>query len=165
MKKLTALLATAFAAVSLSATAFAANMISADEALAIAQKQVPAGSTHIMTKAETVKQNPHYDVKFYDNATHTEYEVEVLQNNGAIKEFSMDAKASVGSNKITLSTADVQALVQKEFPNAVFQKIELSSDNGLYEYEVEFTAPGVRGEMTFNPESGLLLEKELKYQF
>ena len=165
MKKLNALFAVAFAAVSLSATAFAANMISAEEALAIAQKQVPANSTHVMTKAETMKPNPHYDVKFYDNATHTEYEVEVLQNNGAIKEFSMDAKASVGSSTIALSTANIQAIVQREFPNAVFQKIELSNDNGLYEYEVEFTAPGVRGEMSFNPESGLLLEKELKYQF
>lgn len=164
MKKLSAVLATAFAAVSLSATAFAATMINADEALAIAKKEVPAGASHVSTTMEAVKYNPHYDVRFYDGTTHTEYEVEVLQN-GAIKEFSMDAKAAFGSSKVVLSVSDVQALVQKDYPAAVFQKIDLDNDNGLYEYEVKFTAPGVRGEMNLNPETGAVLEKELKYQF
>lgn len=164
MKKLSAVLATAFTAVSLSATAFATTMINADEARAIAQKEVPAGASHVATTLEAIKYNPHYDVKFYDSATHTEYEVEVLQN-GAIKEFSMDAKAAFGSSKVVLSVNDVQVLVQKDYPAAVFQKIELDNDNGLYEYEVEFTAPGVRGEMNINPETGAVMEKELKYQF
>lgn len=164
MKKLSAVLATAFAAVSLSATAFAATVINADEALAIAKKEVPSGASHVSTTMEAVKYNPHYDVRFYDSTSHTEYEVEVLQN-GAIKEFSMDAKAAFGSSKVVLSVSDVQALVQKDYPAAVFQKIDLDNDNGLYEYEVKFTAPGVRGEMNLNPETGAVLEKELKYQF
>lgn len=163
MKKMTALVTAAFATMAFSATAFAA--INADEARAIAAKEVPASSTHIMTKAEMHKLTPYFEVKFYDNATNTEYEIDVLQSNGVIKEYSMDAKTMMGSSKIVLSSADVQNLILKEYPQAVFSKIELDRDNGLYEYEVKFTAPGVRGEYTINPETGVVFEKELKYQF
>lgn len=163
MKKMTTLITAGLATLAFSATAFAA--ISADEARAIAAKEVPASSTHIMTKAEMHKLTPYFEVKFYDNATNTEYEIDVLQNNGAIKEYSMDAKTMMGSSKIVLSSSDIQNLILKEYPQAVFSKIELDRDNGLYEYEVKFTAPGVRGEYTINPETGVIFEKELKYQF
>lgn len=165
MKKLTTLFATALAAAAISATAFAAAIISADEARAIAQKEVPATSTHLFTKAENKHFNPYYEVKFYDATTHTEYEIDVLQSNGAVKEFSMDVKNMMGSRVIALSANDIQALVQKEFPNAVIHEIELDTDDGFYEYEVKFHAPGLRGDMTFNPETGAVLEKDLKYQF
>ena len=164
MKKATAFLTTACACLLVNATAFAAS-ITADEALVIAQKQVPASSTHIVTKVEMSKINPYYEVEFYDTSTSTQYEIDVLQANGAIKEFSMDAKALLGSKNVTLSKNDVEAIVKKEYPEAVFKKIELDIDNGLYEYEVKFTAPGVRGEYTLNPETGVIMEKELKYQF
>ena len=163
MKKMTTLITAGLATLAFSATAFAA--ISADEARAIAAKEVPASSTHIMTKAEMHKLTPYFEVKFYDNATNTEYEIDVLQSNGAIKEYSMDAKTMMGSSKIVLSSSDIQNLILKEYPQAVFSKIELDRDNGLYEYEVKFTAPGVRGEYTINPETGVIFEKELKYQF
>lgn len=163
MKKMTTAIVTGLATLAISATAFAA--VSADEAKAIAAKEVPASSTHIMTKVEMHKLTPYFEVKFYDNATSTEYEIDVLQSNGAIKEYSMDAKTQMGSSKIVLSAADVQALILKDYPQAVFSKIELDRDNGLYEYDVKFTAPGVRGEYTINPETGIIFEKELKYQF
>jgi len=165
MKKLTAIITAGLTAMAISATAFAASLINADEARAIAEKQVPAGVSFVTTKAELNKIVPYYEVKFYDEANHTEYEIDVLQTNGAIKEYSMDAKALFGSSKITLNTNDVQALVLKDYPQAVFHKIELDRDNGLYEYEVKFTAPGLRGKYTVNPETGVVMEKELKYQF
>ncbi len=166
MKKLTALITAALATLAISATALAASLISADEALAIAQKEVPAGSTHIYTKLEDMRSyRPLYEVKFYHIATNTEYEVEVFQSNGAIKEFSMDNKTQIGSTKIVLSTRDVQNIVLKEYPNAVIYKMELDNDDGLYEYEVKFHTPGLRGEMKINPESGVVMEKDLKYQF
>ena len=34
----------------------------------------------------------------------------------------------------------------------------------VYEYELKFYTPELRGEMKFNPENGALMEKELKYQ-
>jgi len=89
---------------------------------------------------------------------------EVLKNGGAVKEFKMDAQTVLGSPRVVLSAADVQDLVRKEFPNATFTKVKLDSDDGLYEYELKFYTPELRGEMKFNPENGALMEKELKYQ-
>ena len=163
MKKMSTALVAGLATLAFSATAFAA--ISAEEAKAIAAKEVPASSTHIVTKTDRDNFTPYFEVKFYDNATNTEYEIDVLQSNGTIKEYSMDAKTQMGSSKIVLGTTDVQNLILKEYPQAVFTKIELDRDNGLYEYEVKFTAPGVRGNYTINPETGVIFEKELKYQF
>ncbi len=62
-----------------------------------------------------------------------------------------------------LTQEDVQNLVRKEFPNAVFTKVELDRGDGLYEYEADFYTPEVRGEMKFNPETGTVIEKEIKY--
>lgn len=53
--------------------------------------------------------------------------------------------------------------MRKEFPNAVFTKVDLDRDKGLYEYELDFYTAEVRGEMKFNPETGAVLEKEIKY--
>ena len=53
MKKMTTAIVTGLATLAFSATAFAA--ISADEAKAIAAKEVPTSSTHIMTKMENRK--------------------------------------------------------------------------------------------------------------
>lgn len=119
---------------------------------------------HLVTKDESHKYAAYYEVKFYDNTTNTEYEVEVLKNGGAVKEFKMDAQTVLGSPRVVLSAADVQDLVRKEFPNATFTKVKLDSDDGLYEYELKFYTPELRGEMKFNPENGALMEKELKYQ-
>ena len=65
MKKMTTALVTGLATLAFSASAFAA--INADEAKAIAAKEVPASSTHIMTKLEMHKLTPYFEVKFYDN--------------------------------------------------------------------------------------------------
>ena len=163
MKKMSTALVAGLATLAFSATAFAA--ISAEEAKAIAAKEVPASSTHIVTKADRDNFTPYFEVKFYDNATNTEYEIEVLQSNGAIKEYSMDIKPMVGSRKVALSAADAKNVALKAYPQAALTKVELDSDDGLYEYEVKFTAPGLRGSYTINPETGVVYEKELKYQF
>ncbi|CAK7032301.1 PepSY domain-containing protein [Phascolarctobacterium sp.] len=163
-KKFFSILAAAICTLAITATAFAAEFISPEQARSIAAQWVPAGSTHLVTKDESHKYASYYEVKFYDNATNTEYEVEVLKNGGAVKEFKMDAQTVIGSTQVVLSAADVQNLVLKEFPNATFTKVKLDRDDGLYEYELKFYTPELRGEMKFNPENGALIEKELKYQ-
>ena len=163
MKKMSTALVAGLATLDFSATAFAA--ISAEEAKAIAAKEVPASSTHIVTKADRDNLTPYFEVKFYDNATNTEYEIDVLQSTGAIKEYSMDIKPMMGSHKVVLSADDAKNVVLKDYPQATFTKVKLDSDDGLYEYEVKFTTAGVRGSYTINPETGVVYEKELKYQF
>ena len=163
MKKMTTAIVAGLATLAFSASAFAA--ISAEEAKAIAAKEVPASSTHIVTKADRDNFTPYFEVKFYDNATNPEYEIDVLQSTGAIKEYSMDIKPMMGSHKVVLSADDAKNVVLKDYPQATFTKVKLDSDDGLYEYEVKFTAPGLRGSYTINPETGVVYEKELKYQF
>ena len=121
-RKSIAMLAAALCTLAITVTALAAELINAEQARSIAAQWVPAGSTHLVTKDERFEFVPHYDVKFYDNKTHTAYEIEVLRNGGKVREFKMEAQTALGSHKIVLSVNDVQNLVRKEFPNAVLLK-------------------------------------------
>ena len=143
-RKSIAMLAAALCTLAITVTALAAELINAEQARSIAAQWVPAGSTHLVTKDESFEFVPHYDVKFYDNKTNTAYEIEVLRNGGKVREFKMEAQTALGSPKIVLSVNDVQNLVRKEFPNAVFTKVELDRGDGLYEYEADFYTPEVR---------------------
>lgn len=163
MKKLSSIIALAFCVLAISATAFAATLIGPDQARTIAQKHVPTTSTVVRIENEFNKFAPYYEVKFYDSTTHTEYEVDVLQDSGAVRKFSMEAKALFGSSNIVLSTNDIQNLVLKEYPDARINRIHLDRDDYIYEYDVHFSTPNLRGEITYNPETGAVLEKELRY--
>ena len=167
-RKSIAMLAAALCTLAITVTALAAELINAEQARSIAAQcilitNITTFSTHLVTKDESFEFVPHYDVKFYDNKTNTAYEIEVLRNGGKVREFKMEAQTVLGSPKIVLSVNDVQNLVRKEFPNAVFTKVELDRGDGLYEYEADFYTPEVRGEMKFNPETGTVIEKEIKY--
>ena len=162
-KKLVTILAAALCSLAILVKAFAAEFINADQARNIAAQLVPAGSTHLVTKDESYKHIPLYEVKFYDNATNTAYEVEVLRNGGQVREFSMDAKTIQGRPQIILSVEEIQNIVSAESPNAVFTKVGIDRDDGLYEYDVDFYTPELRGEMKINPATGAVSEKEIKY--
>mgnify|MGYP000596346721 CR=1 FL=1 len=155
-KKLTALAAAALTTLTISATAFAAAFTSAD-AQSMAAKLVPASASHVGTQEDFNE----YEFKFFDNATATSYEVEISKLTQSVKEYKMEARTILGSRNIVLSAADAQAVVTKEYPN--FHKVKLDMDDGLYEYELKFTTPELRGEMVLNPETGAVLEKELRY--
>ena len=157
-KKLTALAVAAISTLTISATAFAAGFTMAD-AQQMAAKLVPASATHVGTQEDFNE----YEFKFFDNSTATSYEVEVSKFAQAVKEYKMEAAMAMGSRNIVLSAADAQAVVTSEYPNASFHKVKLDMDDGLYEYELKFVTPELRGEMVLNPETGAVLEKELRY--
>lgn len=157
-KKLTALAVAAISTLTISATAFAAGFTMAD-AQSMAAKLVPASATHVGTQEDFDE----YEFKFFDSTTVTSYEVEVSKFNQAVKEYKMEAEMAMGSRNIVLSAADAQAVVTSEYPNASFHKVKLDMDDGLYEYELKFVTPELRGEMVLNPETGAVLEKELRY--
>ena len=162
-KILVTILAAAICSLAISVTAFAAEFINADQVRNIAAQLVLAGGTHLVTKDESYKHIPLYEVKFYDNVTNTAYEVEVLRNSGKVREFSMDAKTVQGSPQIILSVEEIQNIVRAEYPNAVFTNVEIDHDDGLYEYDVDFYTTELRGEMNINPATGAVSEKEIKY--
>ena len=157
-KKLTALAAAALTTLTISATAFAAAFTSAD-AQSMAAKLVPASAAHVGTQEDFNE----YEFKFFDNGTATSYEVEISKLTQSVKEYKMEARTILGSRNIVLSAADAQEVVTKEYPNASFHKVKLDMDDGLYEYELKFTTPELRGEMVLNPETGAVIEKELRY--
>ena len=157
-KKLTALAVAAISTLTISATAFAAGFTMAD-AQSMAAKLVPASATHVGTQEDFDE----YEFKFFDSTTVTSYEVEVSKFTQAVKEYKMEAEMAMGSRNIVLSAADAQAVVTSEYPNASFHKVKLDMDDGLYEYELKFVTPELRGEMVLHPETGAVLEKELRY--
>ena len=157
-KKLTALAVAAISTLTISATAFAAGFTMAD-AQSMAAKLVPASATHVGTHEDFDE----YEFKYFDNGTATSYEVEVSKFTQAVKEYKMEAEMAMGSRNIVLSAADAQAVVTSEYPNATFHKVKLDMDDGLYEYELKFVTPELRGEMVLNPETGAVIEKELRY--
>ncbi len=157
-KKLTALAVAAISTLTISATAFAAGFTMAD-AQSMAAKLVPTSATHVGTQEDFDE----YEFKFFDSTTVTSYEVEVSKFTQAVKEYKMEAEMAMGSRNIVLSAADAQAVVTSEYPNASFHKVKLDMDDGLYEYELKFVTPELRGEMVLNPETGAVLEKELRY--
>lgn len=157
-KKLTALAVAAISTLTISATAFAAGFTMAD-AQSMAAKLVPASATHVGTQEDFDE----YEFKFFDSTTVTSYEVEVSKFTQAVKEYKMEVEMAMGSRNIVLSAADAQAVVTSEYPNASFHKVKLDMDDGLYEYELKFVTPELRGEMVLNPETGAVLEKELRY--
>lgn len=157
-KKLTALAVAAISTLTISATAFAAGFTMAD-AQSMAAKLVPASATHVGTHEDFDE----YEFKYFDNGTATSYEVEISKFSQAVKEYKMEARTVMGSTKATLRASDAQAIVLKEYPNATFHKVKLDMDDGLYEYELKFVTPELRGEMVLNPETGAVIEKELRY--
>mgnify|MGYP002234212559 CR=1 FL=1 len=80
-----------------------------------------------------------------------------------VKEYKMEATHHPWQQKHCTERSDAQAVVTKEYPNASFHKVKLDMDDGLYEYELKFTTPELRGEMVLNPETGAVIEKELRY--
>lgn len=157
-KKLTAITAAALATVAISATAFAAAFTAMD-AQSLAARLVPATAAHVGTQEDFNE----FEVRFFDNANATSYEVEVSKFSQAVREFKMSARTVLGSRNVVLQAADAQAIVTREYPNANFYNVKLDMDDGLYEYELNFSTPEFRGEMVLNPETGAVIEKDLHY--
>lgn len=156
-KKLLGAALASTAALVISATAFAAlNEASAKE---LAQKWVPEGAAHVLTKADKLG----YEVEFFDKETNVTYEVELNKLTEAVTEIKTKLRNNPGSKIINLNEEDVKSIVRSEFPDANIQKIKLDSENGYQQYEVNFTDGAIRGEMSINPETGVIIERELDY--
>ncbi len=142
-----------------SATAFAA--LDSAAAQQIARQWVPEGAVHLGTK-DDVDDNE-YEVKFLNEATNTKYQIEISKATEAVTEVKTKLQDDPGSLVVLLAAEDIRNIVLSEFPDAVIQKIELEKEQGYQKYEVKFTAGTVRGELEVNPQTGAIIERELKY--
>lgn len=141
----------------LTTTAFAA--IDADAAQEKAARLIPAGAKHLYTKTGNLE----YGVQFVNDNTNTHYEVKISRTTGAITESKTRIRGNPGSNNIKLSEQQAKDIVLKEYPNAIIKSVKLETDSGYKHYQLEFTAGRIHGNYEINPESGIVIEKELQY--
>jgi len=141
---------------SVTATSFAAlNEVSARQ---IAEKQVPAGAVYIAAKDD----GPEYEVEF--QIATERFTVEINKQTEAVTEIKTKVLDNPGSRIVKLSEADAQNIVRSEFPDAAIHSVKLETDQVYKKFEVTFTAAGIRsGEIEINPETGLIIERDLDY--
>lgn len=62
----------------------------------------------------------------------------------------------------SISTQDVEKIVQKEYPGATVRHIEREYDDGYKVYEVDFQTDSIwDGELTIDAETGRILERDI----
>lgn len=141
------------------ATTVMSNALTLDEAKAIAKKEVPSTAEFKDSEDEDNK----YEVVFYDPQNKETFEVEVNKETQKVKKVERQLDNDLGSSTIKLSEADIESIVRDRFSGITSISVELSRDDDLYEYEVNFKSADFYGEATVNPETGAILESTLKY--
>lgn len=135
------------------------NVFSAEQAKSIAQQQVPQGSTYIKTENDKNK----YEIKFYNETKKEMYEVDINKSTQQITKYKTQLKGNNGSNTVKLSEEDAKKVVTNEVPNAEILSVKLDTDDGLKEYRIKFKTDTYFGEMDINPNTGIILEREFKF--
>ena len=105
-----------------------------------------------------------YEIKLQDPATMTRYEVEVDKISGKVLEVTVKVAAQESSAKVVKSAADIKAIVLAEYPDARIIGIRLDKEDYGHKYEVKFANAKYRiAELDINPETGVIVERDLKY--
>lgn len=101
-----------------------------------------------------------YDIEFIANAKRYDYEIRA--SDGAVLEFSSEA---IPDPTGLLSEARAKELALAHFgfseEQVTFTKCRLDYDNGISEYEIEFTANGAEYEIELNAKTGEILKSEI----
>lgn len=129
-----------------------------DQAKKIAEKQVPAGSTHIKTENDENE----YEIKFYNEVKSEKYEIDVNKITQKITSYKTQKTIHDGSKSVLISEEQVKKIVLNEIPKAKILSIKLDTDDSYKKYEVSFKSDTYYGDMEVNPESGAILEREFK---
>lgn len=137
---------------------FAATL-TAEQAKNIASQYVPAGSVHLATEQDWNK----YEIKMFNESTGTFYEIDINKTTQQPISFDSEARYSYGSTQVTLSVEDAKNVVLKEIPDAQFITAYLEWDDGLQEYKVTFYNSKITGEYKINPQSGAVLDRDIKF--
>lgn len=151
--------AVAVVAIALIASTVLSDALTSTEARDLAKKHVPATAEYKATEEESTK----YEITFYDAANKETYEVEVSKKTQKVKSVDSQLDNDLGSEKVTLSKAEVVKIVKAKFSGITTIDVNLVKDDGLYEYEAEFKAADFYGDATVNPASGKILESSIKY--
>ena len=130
-----------------------------DEAKEIAQKYVPSTATFVTSEEEENK----FEVMFHDDKNEEGFEVEINKETKQVKKVESQLDNDLGSKTVKLSESEVKDVVKKAFEGITSISVNVTKDNGLYEYEVDFKSNDFYGNADVNPETGAILESTIKY--
>ena len=81
-----------------------------------------------------------------------------------IKEIEVKGATFVkGSTIINKTPADIERFVMAEYPDARNIVVTMDKEGNNSYYEAEFTTLKFKGELKFNPATGVIFERELDY--
>lgn len=167
MKKNRRILAAAGAAVLVIAvgaiSVFGVSAHARNTAKETALQYLPADARLITQETE----DDSYEFKFHSAQRKEKYEIEIGRKTKALTEWKSQADASGGSKSVKLTQQAAEKLVSAELSGAKVNdakvtKTQLVEEDGLQVYEVSFQSSKCRGSYDIHPESGLILEREIK---
>ena len=90
--------------------------------------------------------------------------VKVATATSKIKEIEVKGATFVkGSTIINKTPADIERFVMAEYPDARNIVVTMDKEGNNSYYEAEFTTLKFKGELKFNPATGVIFERELDY--
>lgn len=143
----------------ISTSAFAATRA---EIVAAAKAEVPAQAFMFGYQADGAAK---IKLNFQDPATLLIYELEVDKESGKVMEMEVKGASNAKSLKVVKTQAEIEKIVLEEYPDAKNLVVKLEQEGDKYEYEAEFnTAKFSKVEMEFNPTTGAIVKREMKFR-
>lgn len=141
----------------LSVSAYATGL-TAEQAKDIAAKYVPAGSVLMKTEID----DGSYELKFVQKDAGTKYEIAVSQITEKIVSFDSEKYDHQGGRTVTISEATAKKAVTDEQKDAEILYAVVDTDDGYSKYKVSFRTKTCFGEYEIHPETGEILERNIK---
>lgn len=130
------------------------------DAIAAARAEVPVTATLLGYQED----GQELEVMFQDDETFEQYYVEVTLATSKVQGIDIKGATFVlGSTVVNKTPEDIKEALLVVYPTA--KNIVITSEydmNNMY-YEAEFRTEKFKGEAKFNPATGAMLERELKY--
>lgn len=137
-----------------------ASALTLDEAKQKAASLLPEGSKFIKSEVD----DGLYELKYYHSSNHTKYKIKISTTTGEMKkiETQLDVKQTPVTNKAVLKEKDLKTIITAEIKDALILSTNLSTDDGVQEYEVYFKTATLYGCYEINAQTGVVLEREIK---
>lgn len=163
MKKSRKILAAAGAAVLVlalgAASVFGVSAHAKNEARETALRYLPKDAQLLSQERE----DDSYAFKFHSAERKEKYKLEISRKTKELTEWKSQADASAGAKTVQLSQQEAEKIVAGEIAGVKITKSQLVEDDGMQVYEVSFQSDQCRGSYDIHPESGLILEREIKF--
>lgn len=139
----------------------AADSFTVEDAKKLAASYLPSGSTFIRSETDSRE----YELKYYNETSQELYELEVSRVTKEVTKLDSQKLDHRGATEVTLTTAEIEKLVKKQYPSAANLSVWLDEDDGYYIYEAALTADGCRIELELHPKTGEILERDMDYTY